>query len=126
MIGITEVEKIHSILIERYGGSFGIRDKELLESAINRPHATFGNEDLYHTPIEKAAAILESILINHPFIDGNKRTGYVLARLILLEDSIDIKASQEEKYKFVMKVSKAEIRFEQIVEWLNVNTKRRK
>jgi death-on-curing protein len=92
MLDISYVEKIHQILIESHGGSFGVRDKSLLESAINRPFSTFDNSDLYPTPIEKAAAILESILINHPFIDGNKRTGYVLARLILLENGLDISA----------------------------------
>jgi len=94
MIELTEAIKIHSILIERHGGSDGIRDLDLLESALNRPYATFDNKDLYPNPIEKSAAILESILINHPFIDGNKRTGYVLARLILLDNQIDINANQ--------------------------------
>ena len=126
MIGLSEVIKIHSILIERHGGSHGIRDKNLLESAISRPFATFDNNDLYQNPIEKAAAMLESMLINHPFIDGNKRIGYVLTRLILLDNQIDIDASQEEKYEFVIKVSKAEMKFIEIVEWLTLNTTSKK
>lgn len=125
MIGITEVEKIHSILIERHGGSLGIRDKALLESAINRPYATFDNRDLYLTPIEKAASILESILINHPFIDGNKRIGYVLARLILLENDLDISANQDEKYEFIIGISKGEMKYEAIKTWLTANTTRK-
>jgi death-on-curing protein len=90
MIDIKDVLNIHNILIDKFGGSKGIRDIGLLESAINRPFATFDNKDLYPTPTEKAAAILESILINHPFLDGNKRTAYVLMRLILLENGLDI------------------------------------
>lgn len=126
MIDLSEVEKIHSILIERHGGSSGIRDKALLESAINRPYATFANTELYPTPISKAAAILESILINHPFIDGNKRTGYVLARLILLENGLDITANQLEKYEFIIEISKGEMKYESIVKWLTAKTDRRK
>ncbi len=126
MIGLPEVEKIHSILIERHGGSYGIRDKTLLESAINRPYASFDNKDLYPSPIEKATAILESILINHPFIDGNKRTGYVLARLILLENNLDIIANQEEKYEFIISISRGEMKYESILTWFGKNTKKRK
>ncbi len=75
MIGISDVELIHQILIEKFGGSHGIRDKKMLESALARPFQTFDEKDLYQSPIEKAAALLESILINHLFIDGNKRIG---------------------------------------------------
>ena len=76
MISLEEVLKIHNILIEKFGGSPGIRNRELLESSIGRPFSTFDSIDLYPTPIDKGAAIIESIVKNHPFIDGNKRTGY--------------------------------------------------
>jgi death on curing protein len=85
------------MLIEGFGGSKGIRDKSLLESALYRPFATFDKIELYPTAIEKTAAIIESILINHPFIDGNKRTGYVLMRLILLNENFEIEATEVEK-----------------------------
>jgi death-on-curing protein len=68
MISIEEVLKIHEILIEKFGGTPGVRDKELLESAVFRPFHTFDSIDLYPTPIDKAAAIIESIVRNHPFI----------------------------------------------------------
>ena len=87
MIDIYDVKLIHQILIEKFGGSHGIRDRKLLESALARPFQTFDTKDLYLTPIEKAAALLESILINHPFIDGNKRIGYVLMRLFLINNN---------------------------------------
>lgn len=73
---------------------------------------------MYTTPIEKASAILESIAINHPFIDGNKRTAYTLMRLILLENQLDITASQEEKYNLVIAVSTDEYRFDKIKNWI--------
>lgn len=121
MISIKEVEIIHTILIEKFGGSKGIRDIGLLESALARPFASFDGEDLYASPIEKASAILESIAINHPFVDGNKRTAYTLMRLMLLENELDIAADQEEKYNLVIFVSTGEYRFEEIKSWIETN-----
>jgi len=123
MISIKETEIIHNILIDKFGGSKGVRDIGLLESALARPFATFDDKDLYPNPIEKASAILESIVINHPFVDGNKRTAYTLMRLILLENGLDIVASQEEKYDLVISASKGEIRFDDIKEWIQSNLK---
>ena len=85
MISIKEVEQIHNLLIEEFGGAKGIKDLGALDAAINRPFATFDQQELYPNPVDKAAAIIESILINHPFMDDNKRTGYVLMRLLLLQ-----------------------------------------
>jgi len=96
MISFNEVLNIHSLLIEKFGGLTWIRDKDLLDSSIHRPFATFDSKDLYPSTAGKAAAILESIVKNHPFIDGNKRTGYTLMRLILLSDGLDISASEDE------------------------------
>ena len=118
MIDIKDVLNIHNILIDKFGGSKGIRDIGLLESAINRPFATFDNKDLYPTPTEKAAAILESILINHPFLDGNKRTAYVLMRLILLENGLDISSDQDEKYLMIIDASIGKLRFDNIRDWI--------
>jgi death-on-curing protein len=124
MISSKEIEVIHNILIDKFGGSKGIRDLAGLESAIARPFATFDQLDLYPSPIDKAAAIFESLIINHPFIDGNKRIAYVLLRLILLENKMDIEATFEEKYKFVILASKGEYRFEEIKFWINSNLKK--
>lgn len=124
MISIKEVEIIHNILIDKFGGSKGIRDIGLLESALARPFATFDDNDLYLNPTEKASAILESIVINHPFIDGNKRTAYTLMRLILLENGLDIFASQESKYDLVISASTGKFRFDEIKNWIQSNLKK--
>ena len=118
MIDIDEVIRIHNILIDEFGGSKGIRDIKLLDSAINRPFQTFDKKDLYPSPVEKSAAIFESIIINHPFIDGNKRIAYVLMRLVLLQYNLDIIASQDEKYDFVIQAAKSELDFESIKSWI--------
>jgi death-on-curing protein len=121
MIELRDALNIHDILIDKFGGSTGVRDLGLLESALHRPFATFENQELYPSPIEKAAAVLESILINHPFIDGNKRTAYVLMRLMLLEGGYDINAKQDEKYYMVTTASTGKIRFEEIKNWIHTH-----
>ena len=124
MILVKEVEEIHKILIDNFGGSHGIRDLGSFESALARPFQSFGNEELYPSPILKAAALLESILINHPFIDGNKRTAYTIVRIFLLSNNIDIKASQEEKYNFIVSTASGNTDFDSIAEWLTSNTEK--
>jgi death-on-curing protein len=122
MISKEEVFLIHDEVVKLHGGANGIRDLGGLESAIARPYQSFAAEDLYPTCFEKAAAIGESIIMNHPFIDGNKRTGYVLMELLLRIEEIKINASDDDLYTFVIKISTGEFKFEQIVEWLNQNT----
>ena len=123
MIDINEVEKIHDILIDKFGGAKGIRDKGLLESSINRPFQTFDGQELYPNPVDKAAALFESIITNHPFIDGNKRTAYVLMRLMLKNHNIDINLGQNKKYDFVIKAASGQLTFDQIKTWINDNLK---
>jgi death-on-curing protein len=118
MISVKEAAAIHKILINAFGGSHGVSDSALLDSALARPFQTFENIDLYSTPIQKAASLIESILINHPFIDGNKRTGYVLMRIFLIHNGLDINASQEEKYDLVINIASGHTKFDEIVKWL--------
>jgi len=72
MFILDKVLQLHQEVLKLYGGSPGIRDINLLESALNRAFQTFGGDELYPGPLEKSAAIFESIILNHPFIDGKK------------------------------------------------------
>ena len=72
MISVQEVEALHQLLIEQFGGSSGIRDSAGLASALARPFQSFAGQSLYPSPLEQASALLESILSNHPFVDGTK------------------------------------------------------
>lgn len=83
-LSAEQVIAVHKMMIEKTGGSGGIRDAGLLESALNSPFQTFDGRDVYPSLLHKAAALCRGIISNHPFVDGNKRTG-VHAMLIFLE-----------------------------------------
>ncbi len=121
MIELVEVIKIHKILIDAFGGTDGVRDTGLLESALQRPYMTFDRNELYPDPIKKSAAIIESCIKNHPFVDGNKRVGYVLMRLLLLENGLDINATEEEKYEFVLNIANGFFEMNDIEKWIKSN-----
>ena len=121
MISVDEVINIHDILIDKFGGSHGIRDINALESAITRPFMTFDQKDLYPSLTAKASALIESLISNHPFIDGNKRVGYVIMRYFLLMNGFDIHATQSEKFEFVIKIAQNQLQFEQINSWISEN-----
>lgn len=118
MIDLEEVLDFHNELIEKHGGANGIRDNNLLRSALARPYMTFDQQELYPTPASKAAAIFESIVINHPFMDGNKRTAFLLLRLILQDADYDVSASEDDKYEMTISASMGKLRFEGIVSWI--------
>ena len=124
MIPFREVEQIHQILIDRFGGLHGIRDALALQSALARPFQTFDAQELHPSVLEKAAALIESILNNHPFIDGNKRVGYTLLRFFLIQNGIDLTASQSDKYDFVINIASGTLKHAGIVAWLTSNTKK--
>lgn len=124
MIALDEVLELHQYSITDFGGSHGIRDMGLLESAIERPDSTFGGEEFYPGAFTKAAAILESIVKNHPFVDGNKRTGWLACVVMLRLFEYRFFLSQEEAYDFVIQVASSHIEFENIVGFIEMYVKR--
>ena len=124
MISIQETEKLHKVLVDAFGGTHGIRDTDALQSALSRPFQTFDNTELYPGVLEKAASLLESLLNNHPFVDGNKRTGYTLTRLFLLDNNYDIEATQQDKYNFIIDIASGKTKYEEILRWLESHCKK--
>lgn len=122
MISVKLAKEINLIIAEFSGGSSGIRDNNGLLSALNRPYQTFDGLDLYPTAIEESAAILESIIINHPFIDGNKRMGYVFMRLLLAEEGFYLIAAEDYIYNFVISISEGRMNTESIIKWIKSHT----
>jgi death-on-curing protein len=110
---------IHYRLVSETGGEHGVRDIGLLESAIARPRATFDKQELYKNIFEKAAALMESLVNNHPFIDGNKRTGIACTVLFLRQNGILFSAKNSDLEKFTLRVASSKIKLSEISKWLN-------
>mgnify|MGYP001587384011 FL=1 len=113
----------HFRLIEETGGSHGIRDIPLLQSAVARPMATFGSDDLYPDIFSKAAALMHSIIKNHPFVDGNKRTAITAASLFLIRNKHQIKAANKELERFTLKAASTNVELEEIAAWFRKHSK---
>ena len=118
---LNEVLELHRELILRFGGSSGIRDMGALESAIAQPRMAFGGEDLYPTIIEKAVALGYSIIKNHPFIDGNKRTGHAAIEIFLVLNGHEIKASTDDQEQVILRVAAGELSRKELEKWLRLN-----
>lgn len=117
---LDEVLAIHHEEVEKFGGSHGVRDLDLLDSALHRPQSSFMGEDLYPTLFLKAAALMHSILLNHPFLDANKRTATVSMAYFLHLNSYDIETEQKELIKLALKIESKEMSLGQISEWLKI------
>jgi death on curing protein len=107
MILLEDILLLHKLSIDSFGGSHAIRDSGLLESAIARPFQSFDGQDLYPSVFEKAAALAESLIVNHPFVDGNKRTGTVAMIAFLQENNLQMTIDQEGLYNFIVSISTA-------------------
>jgi len=101
-IGIADVMRIHDTIIDRYGGASGIRDLDLLDSALAQPQATFAGELLHPTIWDQAAAYLFHISMNHPFLDGNKQTAFAIADTFLRVKGYLLNLTEDEKFEFVI------------------------
>ena len=118
MIDAIEILALHDRLIEKTGGSFGVRDEGGLESALARPYQTFGGEDLYPSVFLKAGALLHSIVNNHPFIDGNKRTALVGVAYLLHREGVEMTVPVDEGERFMLDVAQGTGSVESIAERL--------
>lgn len=109
-----QVLAIHDQMVKRFGGSHGVRDLGLVESAVGRPLASYDGNDLYETIFDKAAALLQSLLKNHPFVDGNKRTALTSAGIFLKMNSVSLKNYHEEEVEFAVSVDNKNLSLEEI------------
>lgn len=122
MITLYEILSIHNDVITDASGLKGVRDEGGLIAAISRPYQTFDGQELYPNPVDEAAAVFESLIVHHPFIDGNKRTAYVAMRMVLMDYYYDIHTSEEIKYNFVISAASGKLSFDEIKAWITQNT----
>ncbi|WP_352404670.1 type II toxin-antitoxin system death-on-curing family toxin [Sporanaerobacter acetigenes] len=114
----TQILKMYSLLIQKTGGSDGVKDEGLLDSALNLPFQSFDGEDIYKTIQPKAAKLGFSLINNHPFVDGNKRIG-ILAMLVFLEmNGIEIICTDEELIELGLGVADASISSKYLLSWI--------
>lgn len=120
MIRLTEqqVLAVHSRMIEMTGGSDGVRDRSLLDSALNAPFQTFDGKEIYPALLSKAAVMCRSIISNHPFVDGNKRLGIHVMLIFLKLNGIELQYSQNELIKLGLGVASSNLSSDDILKWL--------
>ena len=113
-----EVLEIHEYLLEKFGGMPGVRDEGLLESALAQPRQTFDGQDIYPTASQKAARYAFGIVNNHPFADGNKRTGAACLGAFLRGNGYRFKPRSAEFYEKIIAVADGSLDFDGLVAWV--------
>ena len=115
---VSELLQLHRYLVKQSGGSAGIRSTGALDSALAQPRMTFSGQDLYPTIVEKAAALGFSLIRNHPFVDGNKRTGHAAMEVFLFLNGHEIDASVDEQEQIILRLAAGGLEREAFTGWL--------
>ena len=114
----NQVTALHSALIREFGGIDGIRDEGLLESALAAPFQTFGGEPVYPSLQAKAAQLGFGLILNHPFVDGNKRIGAHTMLVFLAVNGIELRYEQQELIDIVLSVAAGQIDRQGLLQWI--------
>lgn len=115
---VTEILETYQRVMRQSGGLMGVRDFGALESAVAQPYMTFDKKELYPSLVEKAAALGFSLIQNHPFIDGNKRTGHAAMAMFLSINGFTINASIDEQVEIILSVASGNLNREGFTKWL--------
>ena len=118
-LSLGEVLELYLRLMETTGGTVGIRDLGMLQSAVAQPRMTFGASELYSTLVEKAAALGFSLVMNHPMLDGNKRLGHAAMDLFLGLNGAEIHAPIDEQEQLMLSLAAGETGRDEFVAWLS-------
>jgi len=121
-LSAAQILALHQALLRAFGGRRGLRDRGALEASLARPFATFDGEDLYPDAAAKAAALMHSLVSNHPFVDGNKRVGAAAAELFLEVNSWSLHAEDDDLEEITLAVARGEITAEELAIWLRQRT----
>jgi death-on-curing protein len=118
---LNEVLEVHRQVMAQSGGAEGLTHLPALESALAQPQMTFGGEDLHPTLVDKAAALGFALIKNHPFLDGNKRTGHAAMEVFLVLNGYEIRAAVDEQEHVILQVASSEIDREEFTAWLRTH-----
>ena len=119
ILTVDEIIEIHKLLTDKSGGSHGLRDKNLLESAVYSAVSSFGDEEAYPTIEEKSARLMYALTNNHAFVDGNKRIGAMVMLTTLRLNNVKIKYTQAELVDLSLSVADGSIGYAEILEFIN-------
>ncbi|OGQ13978.1 MAG: death-on-curing protein, partial [Deltaproteobacteria bacterium RBG_19FT_COMBO_46_12] len=117
-LSLREILELHDKIIEVYGGTRGILDMHALESAANQTRITFNQTDLYPDILTKAAALCFFLVMNHPFVDGNKRVGHAAMETFLILNGFEIEAAIDEQEKIILDLAAGKVDREEFTVWL--------
>ena len=120
-----QVVSLHAKIVRAKGGTRGIRDKSALAAAVARPYATFDGEDLYPTLAEKASALMHSLAMNHPFLDGNKRIAVASAEFFIEINGCSLTATDHEFEDLTMALASSKLDKDQLAVWFKQRIVRR-
>ncbi len=115
---LAEILNLYRRIMEQSGGKMGIRNLSAIESAIIQPLMTFGDQELYSTIVEKASAIGFSLIMNHPFVDGNKRIGHAAMEVFLVINGFEINAEVDKQEKVILQLASGLMKRDEFTEWL--------
>jgi death-on-curing protein len=115
---LGEVVALQRRIVAATGGAAGVRELGALESAVAQPRASFGGEDLYPGVIDKAAALGFSLVMGHPFLDGNKRTGHAAMEAFLVLNGYEVRAPVDEQERVMLQLAAGELSRDDFVEWV--------
>jgi death-on-curing protein len=115
---LAEVLELHRRVIEQTGGAEGVRDLGTIESAVAQPQMTFGGRDLYSTMESKATALCFSLVMNHPFVDGNKRVGHAAMETFLVMNGFQLASDVNDAERVILDLAAGELSREGLLEWV--------
>lgn len=118
---LSEVLELHRRVIEQTGGADGVRDLAGVESAVVQPQMTFDGDELYPSLIDKAGALCFSLVLNHPFVDGNKRIGHAAMETFLILNGYELNADLDDAESLFLKLAGGDVERNELVGWIAAN-----
>jgi death-on-curing protein len=123
-ISIDEAFFLHAAALQAFGGTPGLRDLGLLESALAQPLATFEGKSVYESDWDRIAALGRSLICNHPFVDGNKRVGFAAMCVVLRRSGFELVCSPDEGEKTTLDIASGNMKREAVAAWLETRSVR--
>lgn len=117
---LPEILELHQRIVVQSGGADGMRELGGVEAALAQPQLTFGRQDLYATLPSKAAALCYSLVLNHPFVDGNKRIGHAAMEVFLMLNGYELSADVDEAEDIILRLAAGALSRDELLDWIKL------